>query len=184
MKIRNLSFSVKLALTAMTVGFLSPSVDIHDSSLTKASSANIIFSSLFTQAEARGTRVSAARTQVNTARPLSRSANIERRTDGRQNKNALRDSRYYNRNLPYYYSDFYTGGGYYVGNDYHPVKKKSASSTLKNLPIGAIISPAYIGSDCMNININSQNYQKCGNTYLKPFFEKDILKYKVVNSPS
>lgn len=185
MKNDNISL-VKITVMTVAIGLISPSVDIQiyksDNPAGDAATAGITFNSLFNQAYARGGRVRAGGARINTSERVSGNVRMTKNVRSR-NGNLIRAGKYYNHGLPYYYSDFYTGGGYYIDGNYHSVEKKRTSATLTNLPVGAIISPAYLGPECVNVNINSSNYQKCGDTYFKPFFQEGILKYKVIASP-
>ena len=186
----------RFLVLAVGVGLFSPSIDIQtvqsNSSVTDSASVHFTVTSLFSQAEARG-RASVVNARANVSRNVSRPAAVNRNTNTvsmtknvrSRDGNLIKAARYYDQGRPYYYSDYYTGGGYYLDGSYHPVdkKKQRSSATLTNLPLGAVISPAYLGSECRNVNVGGSNYQKCGNTYFKPFFEKDVLKYKVVEYP-
>jgi len=188
-------FLFKFSVLAVTIGLFSPSINLQtvqsDNPVTNTASVCFTVTSLFNQAVARG-RVSAVNTRANVSRNVSRPAVVNSNTNRVSMKKNVRSpsgklikaSRYYDQRRPYYYSDFYTGGGYYIDGNYHPVdKKKRSTATLTNLPLGAVISPAYLGSECRNINVGGSNFQKCGNSYFKPFFEEGILKYKVVKYP-
>jgi len=188
-------FLFKFSVLAVAIGLFSPSIDFQtvtpDNSVN-AETVRFTVTSLFTQAAARG-RVSAVNARASVSRNVSRPAVVNSNTNNRvsmkksvrrPNGKLIRASRYYDQRRPYYYSDFYTGGGYYIDGNYHPVdRKKRSSATLTDLPLGAVISPAYLGSECRNINVGGSNFQKCGNSYFKPFFEEGILKYKVVKYP-
>ena len=185
----------RFLVPAVAIGLFSPSIDIQtvqsDNPVTDTVLIRFTVTSLFNEAEARG-RASVVNARANVSRSVRRPAVVNRNTNTvsmtknvrSRNGKLIKASRYYDQRRPYYYSDFYTGGGYYINGNYHPVeKKKRSSATLTDLPVGAIISPAYLGSECRNINVGGSNFQKCGNTYFKPFFEEDILKYKVVKYP-
>ena len=185
----------KFSVLAVAIGLFSPSIDMQtvqlNDTVTDTASVRFTVTSLFSQAEARG-RASVINARANVSRSVSRPAVVNANTNTVQMKknthsrkgHLIKAARYYDQRRPYYYSDFYTGGGYYIDGNYHPVEqKKRSSATLTDLPLGAVISPAYLGSECRNINVSGLNFQKCGNAYFKPFFEEGILKYKAVKYP-
>lgn len=169
---KNISLT-KFAVVVVMIGLISPSIQIEE----KDNQSNLKVSVL-QKAEARrggGNRGGKANRSRNTNRNSNR--NVNRNSNRNTNVNVNRNSNK-NVNVNVNVNNRYYGGhrhGYYRG--------RPLAVFTTGLVIGTMISASTMPTTCTTVIADGISYRRCSNSYYQPFYEGDVLVYKVVAAP-
>lgn len=174
MKNKNI-FLVKFAVVAVAIGLFSPSVSVKPevkSSHGYAAAPMQIDVTLFNTAEAKRSRNKNTNRNRNTNKNRNSNKNVNRNVNKNVNRNVNKNV---NVNVNHRNNRYYGRPGYYGG--------KPLAVFTTGLIIGSMVSASSMPSTCTTVITNGISYRRCDNSYYQPYYEGDVLAYKVVSSP-
>lgn len=164
-------FLVKFTVVAMMIGLFSPSIQID-----KRDNQINLKISVLQKAEARR-----GGGKANRGKNRNRNANKNKNRNSNKNRNTninRNSNKNTNVNVNVNSNRYYGGHrrhGYYRG--------RPLVGFTTGLVIGTMIAASTMPTTCTTVIVNGISYRRCSNAYYQPFYEGDVLVYKVVASP-
>lgn len=169
MKNKNI-FVFKFTVVAVMVGLFSPSIQIEE----KANQSMIKVSVLQKAEAKRG----GGKRGGNKSRSRNSNKNVNRNVNKNTNKNVN-----VNRNTNKNVNVNVNHNRYYGGHRHGYYRGRPLVGFTTGLVIGTMIAASTMPTTCTTVIVNGINYRRCSNSYYQPFYEGDVLVYKVVSSP-